>query len=272
MNNTEKRLFLIGELIRENERYREMVIPEDSGEQKILLRSLMNVRMPAPLTEEYEKTEDEYLRAEIRDRGITDAEDISEILPGIKLWQGDITLLKIDAIVNAANSKMLGCFMPMHACIDNCIHSYAGLRLRNRMNDIMKNQGHDEPTGDAKITKGYSLPASYIIHTVGPIVRGRLTEKHERLLESCYVSCLEKAREKGLKSIAFCCISTGVFGYPKPDAARTALKTVLDWKRSTGYDIDVVFNVFSDEDLEIYLRTIDEIREKNNAEKKKVQV
>ena len=168
------------------------------------------------------------------------------------LWQGDITRLKVDAIVNAANSQMLGCFQPLHNCIDNCIHTYAGIQLRLKCNEIMQAQGHEEETGKAKITPAYNLPCEYVIHTVGPIVQGPLTKKHEELLASCYQSCLDIAEENGVKSIAFCCISTGVFMFPNKRAAEIAVETVKNWLDETGSDMKVVFNVYKDIDYLFY--------------------
>ena len=182
---------------------------------------------------------------------------ISELTPaenGIYLWKGDITTLKCDAIVNAANSGMTGCYMPCHSCIDNCIHTFAGTRLRYECHRIMEKQGHSEPTGKAKITAAYNLPCKYVRHTVGPIVNGPLCSEHERLLESCYNSCLETAAENGIKSIAFCCISTGVFGYPQQQAAETAVKTVR--KSLENNDIKVIFNVFKEDDYEYYKKLL----------------
>ncbi len=253
MNLTERRLYLIRELLREDGRYNHLT-PEtmSAQEQKNLLRSLMNIRMPAPLTEEYLAVEQAYLREEAAAKGIVSLSSLSPVEKNLYLWQGDITRLQCDAIVNAANSQMLGCFVPLHNCIDNCIHSAAGLALRNKCNEIMRRQGHEEPTGQAKLTPGYNLPSKYVIHTVGPIVSGYLTEKDCELLKSCYLSCLKLAEENGCESIAFCCISTGVFGFPQKEAAEIAVKTVRAYIKETGSDIKVIFNVFKDEDLMIY--------------------
>lgn len=253
MTQTEKRLYLIRALLSEDRQYSGF-IPEqmDADEQRKLLRSLMNVRMPAPLSDEYVKIEGEYLKAETEAKGITRLSDLKPVDSGLYLWQGDITTLKCDAIVNAANSQMLGCFRPLHSCIDNCIHSAAGLSLRNKCNEMMQMQGYEEPTGQAKITPAYNLPCKYVLHTVGPIVSGRLTEKHCELLRSCYLSCLQLAEENGVKSIAFCCVSTGVFGFPQREAAEIAVNTVKEYKKTTNSDIKVIFNVFKDEDLHIY--------------------
>jgi len=216
----------------------------------MLYRSLVNVRMPNTIDEEYLRVEDEYLKKLIEENGITKVEDLTESEPDIFLWQGDIATLRCDAIVNAANSQMLGCFRPCHACIDNCIHTFSGVRLRVKCNEIMKKQGHEEPTGTAKITPAYNLPCRYILHTVGPIVNGKLTDEHKKLLESCYLSCLKLADKNGLKSIAFCCISTGVFGFPQKEAANIAVHTVREYKKHS--DIQVIFNVFKDDDYNIY--------------------
>ena len=252
MNQTERRLYLIKSLISEQRKYNGAEIPSDPQRQKDLLRSLMNVRMPAPITEEYAEIEGQYLKEEIRRKGVTRLSDLKPICGNIYLWQGDITTLECDAIVNAANSQMLGCFAPLHNCIDNCIHTFAGLRLRNFCGEVMARQGHDEPTGKAKITPAFNLPSKYVIHTVGPIVGGSLLQDHRDLLASCYLSCLKLAHENDCGSIAFCCISTGVFGFPKREAAQTAVKTVKDYLADTGSGIKVVFNVFNDDDLAIY--------------------
>ena len=252
MNQTEKRLYLIKELLSEQSRYKDIEIPTGTQEQKDLLRSLMNVRMPAPLSEEYVQIESEYLRAETEAKGITRLSTLTPVKGDLYLWQGDITTLECDAIVNAANSQMLGCFQPLHNCEDNCVHSAAGLRLRNYCNDIMEKQGYEEPTGQAKITPAFNLPSKYVLHTVGPIVNGSLTDKHCKLLASCYNSCLKLADENNCESVAFCCISTGVFGFPQLEAAKIAIQTVRDYKNQTGSPIKVIFNVFKDEDLAIY--------------------
>lgn len=257
MTQAERRIYLIKRLQAENTRFGNYE-PEamNAKEQQDLLRALMNVRLPAPLDEEFFKVQDEYLKHETEDKGIT---DIAELIPtsdGLYIWQGDITTLRCDAIVNAANSQMLGCFSPLHSCIDNCIHTYSGIQLRNKCFEIMQKQGHEEPTGQAKITPAYNLPCKYVIHTVGPIVNSRLAERHCALLASCYLSCLSLADENEIKSIAFCCISTGVFGFPQREAAKIATKTVKKYKKESGSDIKVVFNVFKDEDKAIYEQLI----------------
>ncbi|MCM1440130.1 MAG: protein-ADP-ribose hydrolase [Roseburia sp.] len=219
-------------------------------------RALVNVRMPKPISNEFLRLQDDYLQSELQNKGITDIDSFVPIKDGMYLWQGDITTLKCDGIVNAANSQMLGCFCPNHGCIDNAIHTFAGVQLRQECAEIMKKQGHDEPTGKAKITNAYNLPCKYVLHTVGPIVCGKLTEKHEKELANCYRSCLELADEKGLQSIAFCCISTGEFHFPNERAAEIAIKTVTEYKQKTNSDIKVIFNVFKDYDYEIYARLI----------------
>ena len=252
MTHEEKRIFLIRSLLSEQPGYRSLKIPSDERKQKDLLRSLMNVRMPSPLSDKYIETESEYLKEETRRKGVTHISDLTPVSDGIYLWRGDITTLDCDAIVNAANSALLGCFQPLHSCIDNCIHTYAGLRLRNACAEIMEKQGHEEETGQAKITPAFNLPCRYVIHTVGPIVNGRLTETDEKLLASCYRSCLDLAEKNGCKSVAFCCISTGVFAFPQRRAAEIAIKTVKDRISADNGKIEVIFNVFKTEDYEIY--------------------
>ncbi len=254
MDQKQKRKFLIGYLLAEQNARAE--IPDDEYSQKSLLRALFNVRKPQKAGEDFLRVQDEYLSEELRLKGITDIADLSPIQPDIYLWQGDITTLCCDGIVNAANSQMLGCFCPNHGCIDNAIHTFAGVELRQACADIMKSQGHDEPTGEAKITHAYNLPCKYILHTVGPIVYGKLAEKHERLLESCYRSCLALADKNGLESLAFCCISTGEFHFPNERAAEIAVRSVQNYKRETGSKIKVIFNVFKEQDHEIYARLL----------------
>ena len=252
MEHEEKRKFLIRSLLDEQPAYRDLVIPSDPAEQKRMLRSLFNVRMPGEISEAFLRVQDEYLQEELRRKGITDLRSLTPVSPGIYLWQGDITTLRCDAIVNAANSGMTGCYLPCHKCIDNCIHTYAGIQLRNTCAGIMERQGFEEPTGQAKITPAYNLPCRYVIHTVGPIVDGPLTAEHEAQLGSCYRSCLELAEEKGVRSVAFCCISTGVFGFPQRRAAEIAVRTVRNFRKEKNSSIDVIFNVFKDEDYRIY--------------------
>ena len=252
MNQSEKRLFLIRRLLKEQPRYSSMQIPAGTDDQKSMLRSLMNIRMPGAIDEEFLSVQDEYLRQVSVEKGTVTISDMEEIQPDIYIWKGDITRLKVGAIVNAANSGMTGCYRPCHNCIDNCIHTYAGIQLRLTCAEIMEEQGYDEPTGQAKITPAYNLPCDYVIHTVGPIVQGKLTQEHEELLSSCYRSCLEIADANQVDSIAFCCISTGVFMFPNERAAEIAVKTIKEYKEKTGSSIQVVFNVFKDLDEEIY--------------------
>ena len=250
MKQTERRVYLIEYLLAE--RGERIEIPNDAYNQKRLLRSLFNIRMPKETSEDFLQIQDVYLQEENRRKGITDIADLQPVQDDIYLWQGDLTTLRCDAIVNAANSQMLGCFRPCHGCIDNAIHTFAGVQLRRNCNEIMQKQGHNEPTGQAKITPAYNLPCKYVLHTVGPIVSGRLTEAHCELLKSCYLSCLKLAEKNSCKSIAFCCISTGVFGFPQREAAQIAVDTVKEYKEENHSDIKVIFNVFKDDDYAIY--------------------
>lgn len=252
MTQSERRNYLIQKLLKEQPQYAKMQIPKKSEEQKMFLRALMNVRMPGELSEEFLQIQDAYLAEENAGRGIVTLAEIQELSTDLYLWKGDITRLQVGAIVNAANSGMTGCYQPCHNCIDNCIHTYAGIELRNYCNDIMQRQGYAEPTGQAKITPAFNLPCDYVIHTVGPIVPGKLTVEHESLLMSCYESCLRIAEENNLESIAFCCISTGVFMFPNEIAAELAVQTVKNYKNKTNSKIRVIFNVFKEEDERIY--------------------
>ena len=252
MNQNDRRRYLIEELLEERPEYENMQIPSDADEQKMLLRSLMNIRMPEKIDLAFLQIQDEYLSEENEKKGIVTLEDIREVQPDLYIWKGDITRLRVGAIVNAANSGMTGCYQPCHNCIDNCIHTYAGIQLRNCCNDMMIKQGHEEPIGQAKITPAFNLPCNHVIHTVGPIVQGKLTKKHEQLLISCYESCLRIADENEVKSIAFCCISTGVFMFPNKRAAELAVQTVKQYKEKTKSKIKVIFNVFKEEDYDIY--------------------
>ncbi len=256
MTQAERRLFLIKELLREQPGYRDMDIPANEQERKKLLRSLLNVRMPRHVSDDFLKVQDEYLQAETAEKGITDLADLTPVETDIYVWQGDITTLKCDAIVNAANSQMLGCFCPCHGCIDNAIHTFSGVQLRSACADLMEKQGHEEPAGMAKITLAYNLPCRYVLHTVGPIIRGSLTKKDEELLASCYRSCLELAEANGVNSIAFCCISTGEFHFPNERAAEIAVETVKEYRRQTQSRMKVIFNVFKENDLHIYRKLL----------------
>ena len=262
MNQSERRIYLIKRLLEERSDCSGVQIPSGGEVQWRLLRSLMNVRMPGAIDADFLKIQDEYLAQVNFEKEIVDLEDIAEIQRDTYVWRGDITRLAVWAIVNAANSGMTGCYIPCHACIDNCIHTFAGVQLRNRCGEIMREQGHEEATGQAKITPAYNLPCKYVIHTVGPIVQGKLTAEHERLLTSCYRSCLAVADENDADSIAFCCISTGVFMFPKERAAEIAVETVKAYRRETGSRIKVVFNVFKEEDERIYRKLLDKKVEK----------
>ena len=248
--------FLIRCLLKEKDEYRGIGIPAGRREKQRLLRSLMNLRPPVPAREAFLKAQDAYLQARLAERGVTDLRDLTPVQPGLYLWQGDITTLRCDGIVNAANSRMLGCFVPCHGCIDNAIHTYAGVQLRLECAELMAAQGAEEPAGRAKITKAYNLPCRYVLHTVGPIIAGRVTPQDRALLAGCYRSCLELAAENGLHSLAFCCISTGEFRFPNELAAQIALQTVRAWQRQHPHQIEVIFNVFKDSDKEIYRRLL----------------
>ena len=252
MTQRERRLYLIEKLLQERPKDIGMEIPEDEESQKQLLRSLFNIRMPRPAGQEFIAVQDAYLQEELRCRGITELDDLQPVQDGIYLWQGDITTLRCDAIVNAANSQMLGCFVPCHRCIDNAIHTFAGIQLRLACAEQMRRQGHEEETGKAKLTPAFNLPCRYVLHTVGPIVGSRLTKRDEELLASCYRSCLELAEQHGIKSVAFCCISTGEFRFPNEKAAEIAIRTVKECRERTQSKTEVIFNVFKERDLHIY--------------------
>ena len=256
MNHTEKRRFLIRELLNEQPQYRTMEIPNDTQEQRGLLRALMNIRRPGEISSQIREIQDSYLQEELAKKKITDIHDLTPLQPGMYLWQGDITTLKCDAIVNAANSGMTGCYVPNHRCIDNAIHTFAGMQLRLYCEEMMEKQGYEEPTGQAKLTPAFNLPCRYILHTVGPIIRGRLTERDRQLLASCYRSCLSVAAKHGLKSVAFCCISTGEFHFPNEAAAEIAVQTVREFLQKETSVREVIFNVFKDEDKAIYERIL----------------
>ncbi len=252
MEQKERREYLINTLLGEQSEYGGIAVPTDEGEQRRLLRALMNVRPPKAASSEFLGILDEYLAEVSKQKGVTDCRSIPPKKDGMCVWQGDITTLKCDAIVNAANSGLTGCYVPNHRCIDNCIHTYSGIRLRLECAELMRMQGHEEPTGSAKLTSAYSLPCRYIIHTVGPIVSGRLTEKHCRELSDCYRSCLELAADNGLESVAFCCISTGEFHFPNDRAAAIAVDTVSGFMKKNTSVRRVIFNVFKDIDRELY--------------------
>lgn len=254
MTQEERREYLLKYLLKEDLRFRGRRMPTGKLAQERLLRALMNIRYPKPISEEFLKVQDSYLMERAIERGII---DITELKPvesdgRLYIWQGDITTLKCDAIVNACNSQMLGCFYPLHGCIDNFIHTYAGVELRLKMQELMVKQGHEEEVGKAKITSGYNLPAKYILHTVGPRIQRFVSRKDDELLASCYRECLKLAADTGVESIAFCCISTGIFCFPQQRAAEIAISTVRKFLNTDNRIKKVVFNVFKDEDFAIY--------------------
>lgn len=254
MTHSEKRIFLIKKLLAESPQYKEIEIPADEKKQKQLLRSLMNIRPPYPISSEFLNVQDEYLSEEVKIKGITDKDilPVSPINNHLILWRGDITTLKVDAIVNAANSALRGCFIPCHGCVDNIIHSVSGIQLRLTCDKLMLKQEYNEPIGRAKVTPAFNLPCHYVLHTVGPIVSGKLTKTHCMQLADCYKSCLQLASDKGLKSIAFCCISTGEFHFPQKKAAEIAVQTVTDFLQINTQIEKVIFNVFKQADYDIY--------------------
>lgn len=256
MNTNEELNFLLEYLIEEHKDTIE--IPENLEDKKRLFRSLCNIRPPKPITEEFLKIQDSYLTKE--NNTIINSENIPPINPKSKiaLWRGDITQLKVDTIVNACNNQLLGCFIPLHNCIDNKIHSAAGIQLRLDCNEIMIKQGHLEKNGDAKITPAYNLPSKYVIHTVGPQITSKVHEQDKIDLENCYISSLEKCEEYNIKSIAFPCISTGVFSFPEVEAAKIATNTVkkyLNENQNTKIK-KVIFNVFTENSNQIYRKIL----------------
>ena len=252
MTQSERLEFLINYLISEHDEYHRITIPKSESERFKLFRSLVNVRPAQAIGDDFLAVQDDYLQALTAAKGITDIDGLSPVAEGIYLWQGDITTLKCGAIVNAANSGMTGCYAPCHGCIDNAIHTFAGVQLRQKCAEIMALQGHGEPTGHAKITPAYNLPCDYVLHTVGPIIYGHVTQKDRELLASCYRSCLELAQRNKIKSVAFCCISTGEFHFPNEEAAKIAVDAVRKHKGNT----EVVFNVFKDVDYKIYRKLL----------------
>jgi O-acetyl-ADP-ribose deacetylase (regulator of RNase III) len=259
---------LIQTLLNEKHEPRNVDIPNDYLEKRRLLRGLMNVREPKPINREFLNKLDGLLQTELKGKGVIEVDQlklVTELFPNppfnqsnkFILWMGDITQLKADAIVNAANKYMLGCFQPSHACIDNAIHSAAGPKLREDCQTIMSIQNDLEMTGGSKITRGYNLPSRFVLHTVGPIVpKGtELLKEQKAELASCYISCLELANQiDEIKNVAFCAISTGVYGFPKAEAARIAVHTVNEWlNRNPNHFDKIIFNLFSIEDLKDYL-------------------
>ena len=236
-----------------------MEIPNDIIKKQQMLRSLMNIRMPKKMIDEVIKVQDEYLSYRAKEKGIVKLSDIPLIKDNLSIWQGDITRLEVDAIVNAANSQMLGCFLPMHICIDNQIHTFAGIQLRDECNQQMNKlrekygENYEQPTAIPMLTDAYNLPAKKVIHIVGPIVYDKLTPNLEKNLEDCYTNTLDICLENGLKTVAFCCISTGVFNFPSKRAAQIAVDTVEKWLLVHPDKMDrIIFNVFKDEDKKYY--------------------
>ena len=260
MDRREQVQYLNQTLLAEMPQYREQAeaFPVDAFSQRRLLRSLMNVRPPMPLAPKFLEVQDALLSAEREEKGVVNGDALPPTAgdPRLVLWQGDITRLRADAIVDADNSALLGCFAPCHGCIDNAIHSAAGLQLRDACAEIMRAQGHPEPAGRAKLTRAYNLPARYVLHTVGPIVGRWVTWKDRRELAACYRSCLDAAVEAAgqeFSSLAFCCISTGEFRFPKAEAARIALATVTAWLGShPDAQVRVIFDVYTEEDHALY--------------------
>ena len=257
MDRREQVQYLNQTLLAEMPQYREQAeaFPVDAFSQRRLLRSLMNVRPPMPLAPKFLEVQDALLSAEREEKGVVNGDALPPTAgdPRLVLWQGDITRLRADAIVDADNSALLGCFAPCHGCIDNAIHTFAGVQLRAACAKAMAAQGHPEPTAQAKVTDGYNLPARRVIHTVGPIADGRPTDTHRRQLAECYRACLDAAAAAGLSSIAFCCISTGVFGFPQKEAASIAVASVRRWlNEHPDIPMTVVFNVFSETDESLY--------------------
>ena len=251
--------YLVEAFKKDSGEYRDLRTPADAEGKRRILRSLMNIRMPGMLPPDVLRTQDAYLRARAEEKGVVTLNGIPAAKGILSIWQGDITRLQVDAIVNAANSQMLGCFVPMHTCIDNCIHTFAGVQLRlacaEQMEKLRAQYGEDyeQPTAVPMLTDAYNLPAKKVIHIVGPIVEGHLTAEHERQLAGCYRNTLDLCAGHGLKSVAFCCISTGVFMFPNQRAAEIAVSTVEAWLRTHPEQMDrVIFNVFKDTDRGIY--------------------
>ncbi len=256
MTQLERMQYLNRALLEDMPQYRTQAEKFDHTpeEQRRLLRSLMNLRPPMPLGEEFTKVQDVFLQEEVVEKGTISLRDLTPTAANgqIYLWRGDITRLAVDGIVNAANSALLGCFVPCHGCIDNAIHSVSGLQLRNTCHAQMEQQGHEEATGQAKLTPAYNLPSKHVIHTVGPIIHGDLTQSDCQLLADCYRNCLAVALENGLQSLAFCCISTGEFHFPNDKAAEIAVNTVTEVLQSADKGIEVIFNVFKEIDEQLY--------------------
>ena len=260
MTENEMLTWLIDYFIQESPTYSKVEVPHAIAEKQRLFRSLMNVRPPEPIGKDFLCVQDAYLKTCLSRKQLADLTDASAYTPNLYLWQGDITLLAVDGIVNAANNQLLGCFMPLHGCIDNAIHSAAGIQLRLACFELMQQQGKSEETGQVKVTAGYNLPADYVFHTVGPIITGEVTEEDQFLLSQCYNNVLMKAQEMNLDTIAFCCISTGEFHFPNELAAKIAVDTVQTFIEENSSELKVIFNVFKDEDREIYHEQLQKIQ------------
>lgn len=252
MTQDERRRFLLAALLRERTPSRAPALPPDADGQRLLLRALLNLRPPAPVGQTFLRVQDAYLQEELRRRGITDAADLRPVRPGLYLWRGELTTLRCDAIVNAANSRLLGCFCPNHGCVDNAVHTFAGVQLRLACAALMRAQGHEEEVGGAKRTPAFNLPCKSVLHTVGPQVRGRPTAADEAALAACYDACLTLADEERLKNLAFCCVSTGEYGFPSERAAEVAIRAVETYRARTRSRIEVIFNVFRETDYAVY--------------------
>lgn len=259
MTQDERLEYLVEEFKTDSVRYKDLETPPDKEGRRAVLRSLMNIRMPKDMNKDVIRVQDEYLKERAAEKGIVSTADMPEIRKGISIWQGDITRIACDVIVNAANSQMLGCFVPMHECIDNYIHSFAGIQLRKECSckmgklRIRYGNSYEQPTAVPMLTDAYNLPSKKIIHIVGPIVCGRLDPGLEKDLADCYLNSLDMCLENDLRSIAFCCISTGVFNFPGRRAAEIAVESVRKWLSDHEGAIDrVIFNVFKDEDKEYY--------------------
>jgi O-acetyl-ADP-ribose deacetylase (regulator of RNase III) len=262
MERMEQLSFLINELKKEMPEYDYIQVPDNEKEAFNIFRALCNVRMPGPVSQKFLDVQDAMLKSITEEKGITDIDRLRPVESGsnLYLWQGDITTLRCDAIVNAANSSMLGCFRPLHGCIDNIENTFAGVQLRNYMNEQMKKmkerygKDYEQPTAIPMISPAFNLPSKYIVHVVGPIALPHLTQEHVDQLAECYRSSLDLAAENGCTSIAFCCISTGVFGFPQDKAADTAIHTVKKWfeEHPESCMKKVIFNVFKDSDLGLY--------------------
>lgn len=256
MTQSERRVYLISELLKEQPDISLKDIPLDEENQRSILRALMNIRPPKAADRTFLNVQNAYLKEEIRRKGITYADNLIPMRENLYLWQGDITTLRCGAIVNAANSSLLGCFIPGHHCIDNAIHTFSGVQLRLACAELIAEQGHKEYPGGAKITPAFNLPSSYVIHTVGPVISGAINSNNKKQLASCYRSCLNIADENGISSIAFCCISTGEFHFPNDAAAEISVNTVKDYLKVTNSRIKVIFNVFKNCDYEIYRKLL----------------